>query len=391
MNEQPPKPKSNDRDGLHKRRGIWEFSLRINGRRKSFSTGTRNFQEARKIRAEAIKQQLENRLPTDLAKWPFEKLLAQVTKDRKPHLSEGTIQLEKERSGPLLKHFTGRRVSEIDNAAIRAYQAARIKQVGTRTINLECKLLRQVLKAAKTWGMLSDEFKPLPEDRRGPGRALTDDQLKLLFSVAKSRPGCDAAFYASIVASNTTARSIELKTLRIADVDLINGVVRIGRSKTPAGKRAVPLNDGARWGFCRLLERAHALGSVDPEHFLLPAFRYKRTKSEDRGTGYDPTRHQKTWRTAWRALIRATVKLADNDGAAFRGLRFHDLRHGAITSLAESGASDQTILALAGHLDRAMLEHYSHIRMAAKRKAVDAIQSFVPEDAEPAPVTKKVQ
>ena len=54
-------------------------------------------------------------------------------------------------------------------------------------------------------------------------------------------------------------------------------------------------------------------------------------------------------------------------------IRFHDLRHTCITKLAESQASEQTIMSIAGHLSRRMVEHYSHIRMAAKRAAVDAI------------------
>jgi hypothetical protein len=32
-----------------------------------------------------------------------------------------------------------------------------------------------------------------------------------------------------------------------------------------------------------------------------------------------------------------------------------------------------TLMSIAGHLSRKMLEHYSHIRMAAKRAALDAI------------------
>ena len=36
-------------------------------------------------------------------------------------------------------------------------------------------------------------------------------------------------------------------------------------------------------------------------------------------------------------------------------------------------SGEQTIMAIAGHLSRTMLQHYSHIRMAAKRAAVDAI------------------
>ena len=52
------------------------------------------------------------------------------------------------------------------------------------------------------------------------------------------------------------------------------------------------------------------------------------------------------------------------------GLRFHDLRHHAITELAESTTSDQTIMSIAGHVSPRMLAHYSHVRLEAKRAAV---------------------
>src|SRR3990172_7539214 len=74
------------------------------------------------------------------------------------------------------------------------------------------------------------------------------------------------------------------------------------------------------------------------------------------------------WRSAWRKLTRE---------GGLPGLRFHDMRHHAITELAESGASEQTIMAIAGHVSRKMLEHYSHIRMEAKRSALDAIAQSV--------------
>jgi integrase len=57
------------------------------------------------------------------------------------------------------------------------------------------------------------------------------------------------------------------------------------------------------------------------------------------------------------------------------GFRFHDLRHHAVTELAESQASDQTIMAIAGHVSPRMLAHYSHVRMEAKRKALDVLAS----------------
>ncbi|HXY15429.1 MAG TPA: hypothetical protein VEI26_13090 [Terriglobales bacterium] len=49
------------------------------------------------------------------------------------------------------------------------------------------------------------------------------------------------------------------------------------------------------------------------------------------------------------------------------------MRHTAITTLAESGASDFTIMSVAGHISPKMLERYSHVRMEAKRKAIEAL------------------
>jgi hypothetical protein len=111
----------------------------------------------------------------------------------------------------------------------------------------------------------------------------------------------------------------------------------------------------------------------------------------------NPNRPQKSWRTAWRSLVQRAAKCAGRSAAEcaleagagicgaiaawkraatpFRGLRFHDLRHQAITELAESGASDSTIIALAGHVSRAMMEHYSHTRMEAKRAAVEGLST----------------
>ena len=53
--------------------------------------------------------------------------------------------------------------------------------------------------------------------------------------------------------------------------------------------------------------------------------------------------------------------------------RWHDNRHTFITDLAESGAGDETIRDIAGHVAKQMLKHYSHIRMEAKRRALEAI------------------
>ena len=57
------------------------------------------------------------------------------------------------------------------------------------------------------------------------------------------------------------------------------------------------------------------------------------------------------------------------------GLRFHDLRHTVITELAEMGVADHVLESISGHLSRRMLEHYSHIRIDAKRQALDALDA----------------
>jgi len=79
----------------------------------------------------------------------------------------------------------------------------------------------------------------------------------------------------------------------------------------------------------------------------------------------EPRRHMKGWRTAWRSLTKA---------AGLVGLRFHDLRHQAITELAERSQGDQTIMSIAGHVSQEMLNHYSHIRMESKRRALETLE-----------------
>jgi hypothetical protein len=77
----------------------------------------------------------------------------------------------------------------------------------------------------------------------------------------------------------------------------------------------------------------------------------------------DPTRPVTTLKTAWNN-VRKNAKVKG---------RWHDNRHTLITDLAESGAGDQTIMDIAGHVSKQMLKHYSHIRMEAKRTALESI------------------
>jgi len=46
---------------------------------------------------------------------------------------------------------------------------------------------------------------------------------------------------------------------------------------------------------------------------------------------------------------------------------------GSVFRQIENGTSDSTIMAIAGHVSRRMLERYSHVRMEAKRTAMEAL------------------
>jgi integrase len=77
----------------------------------------------------------------------------------------------------------------------------------------------------------------------------------------------------------------------------------------------------------------------------------------------DPTRPITSFKTAWTKV---------REKAGVKG-RWHDNRRTLVTELAESGAGDEVIMSIAGHVPRAMLSRYSHVRMEAKRRALDEI------------------
>ena len=130
----------------------------------------------------------------------------------------------------------------------------------------------------------------------------------------------------------------------------------MGTSKTEAGTgRVIPLNVTA----IAALE-AHAawytrrFKECRPEWFVF-AFGSPLPK--------DPTRPITSFKTGW-------IKVRKEAGV--KG-RWHDNRHTLVTELAESGAGDEVIMSIAGHVSRAMLSRYSHVRMEAKRRALDEI------------------
>ncbi|MBZ5611196.1 MAG: tyrosine-type recombinase/integrase [Acidobacteriia bacterium] len=378
---------------IYKRTGHWHLDVTIHGvryREALNTTDKRQAKELEKNRIAEIKQgKNASKTGREFARKPFHEAVKVYLEEREPHVAERTIQFETERLGPLVKHFGEKPLLRFKAEDASGYQKARLDAgISGRTVNMETGVLRRMLKRAKIWNAISEDVKALPEDRSAVAKVLPPDLKRKLFETAVSRPEWMVAHCAAVLAVSTTCRGVEIKNLRWQDVDLFNRIATIRRSKTAAGHRTIPLNGDAMAALARLLERARALGSSEPEHYVFPA-------CEERIV--DPMRPQKSWRTAWRKLVRETARRVGREAAQheldsgkglraaiaawkraaapIRGLRFHDLRHQAITEMAEAGASDATLMAVAGHMSRRMLEHYSHVRMAAKRSALEKLES----------------
>src|SRR5215831_12498890 len=279
-----------DNDGLHKRRGIWHTRVKIDGKWRELSLETRNYKEARKNRPAKIQEYEESQKLPDLANLHFEKAADLWLGERLKLVAKGTYKIEKQRLVPLVQKFGNLKLVQITVQHLRSYQLVRIEQVSPRTCNLELKVVRQLLKTARLWSRLAEDYKPLKEPTQGPGRALTPEQEARLFECAQKSLYVSAAFYAGIVAANTTMRGCELKGLQLRDVDLINRTLTVRRNstKTDAGCRLIPLNNAAVWALTKLIERATLLKATDAEHYLFPAFRCKHTKEgQAAGSGYD--------------------------------------------------------------------------------------------------------
>jgi hypothetical protein len=166
---------------------------------------------------------------------------------------------------------------------------------------------------------------------------------------------------ALMLALNAGMRDAEMKTLTWGQISFEKRYLAVGRSKTEAGEgRTIPLNSVLYEALSAYSKwYTERFGEIRPEWYVFP-FGKPRPN--------DPTRPVTTLKTAWQNL-REKAKVTG---------RWHDSRHTLVTELAESGVSDQMIMDIAGHVSKQMLKHYSHIRMEAKRTALESIVEKTP-------------
>ncbi len=342
--------------------GIWWMRFRFGGRFVHESTRTKS-----KTLAREAERQRRRELET---KWnhverrslppTFERAASAWLEAEKPHLAERTYEIyDSAIRCHLIPSLGPRLLCDISADAVASYQAKRKKAgASARTINKELQVLRQIMKRHKLWANLQGDVK-FEREHSDIGKALSREDEKNLLAACGPNPLLNAVV---TLALNTALRKNEIRFLRWSQIDFEKRTVTVGKSKTQAGSgRLIPLNKPA---FDALAKWAGRLVESNAKDYAFPACEAAgiERKHPDMER-IDPSRPITSWRSAWRAALKR----------AGLQIRFHDLRHTCITKLAESQASEHTLMAIAGHVSRKMIEHYSHIRIEAKRAALDAI------------------
>lgn len=255
-------------------------------------------------------------------------------------------------------------LKSIHDGHLRCYQDARAvcagdwkRPCGQNRIRKEVSLLKMVMKLAKVWSEdLNNSFDLLPVKDADIIRAPEPRQVALLLAVMLKKDEWLWIYYWSVLSLATCASTLEIRMLRLKDVNLEHRTVRVGpeASKNKFRNRTIPIEsqealDAAAW----LVNRARRLGCYHPDHFLLPF-----------GVGskhaVDPTQPMTKYamKNSWN-LIRKRAGLPH--------VRPYDLRHIAITRRVERGDTPQQIMPFSGHIGAKMLRHYTAVSMEAKR------------------------
>jgi integrase len=344
---------------------FYHYEFFQDGRRYRGSTGTADKEEAlaeerrqrerlNKSYSDILEEEARQQRRKTLTKAADEFLVEYRLKHESATFAEYAL-------GHVTDHLGKKLVVEITPNVVKAYQAARLAEKGgPKTINDEVLLLLRLCgdQGDLIRGRMRRDKTLKLKIPPSPGRAYSaDEKARMLDEARKLRS--KNIYPALVLDLNCGLRDRELRELRWRQIDLEHKkALTVGKSKTEAGTgRVIPLNDTvlvalnthAAWYIKRF-------GECKPEWYVFAA---------GKGQPNDPTRPVTTLRTAW-TKVRDKAKVVG---------RWHDNRHTLVTELAESGAGDEVIMSIAGHVSRAMLSRYSHVRMEAKRRALDEIAS----------------
>lgn len=271
--------------------------------------------------------------------------LAEVTPSKKPT----TRKAETTKAKQLIQHLGKYSLAALSGEVIANFRDARLASITKRgrptsnnTVRLELALLSHLFTVAiQEWG-LGLTFNPVlnirkPSPGEGRDRRLSPEEERRLLTAVNNHSNPMLGWIVCI-ALETSMRSSEITGLRCHQVDLKKRVVRLADTKNDSA-RTVPLSKLATKAFEMALDNPLRPDDCNLVFFGEPGKDKKRR----------PYAFTKTW-----GLIKKRLGMSD--------LRFHDLRHEAVSRLIEAGFSDQETAAISGHKSMQMLRRYTHLR-----------------------------
>jgi integrase len=298
------------------------------------------------VRGMFIKRAPSERLTLEVA---MKRYLAEVTPTKRPFTQQG----EKQRAVPLGEHFGKYALAGITSEMVASYRDKRLagedrskdgepRPRAANTVRLELALLGHLFTIAiKEWG-IGLQVNPVLNIRRpspaaGRNRRLSAGEEKKLFAAIDKHSNPMLRWIVRI-AVETGMRSSEIATLRISQVDVRRRIVHLLETKNTL-PRTVPLTQVAT----KLFREALA-NPARPQECELIFFGEP---------GKDAVRRPYNFNKIWMEIKRSV---------GCEDLRFHDLRHEAVSRLVEAGLSDQEVSAISGHRSMQMLKRYTHLR-----------------------------
>ncbi len=250
----------------------------------------------------------------------------------------------------LLPFFKDHKLTEITAQEVDRYKAAKVRErerkeverpLSNRTINKTLTRLGQILDVAVRYDLIEHnpvkaKVEKLKEAK--PKRArLSGKQVQVLLQAA----GSNRTLIATAIMAGGL-RVSELTHLRWREVDLREGLINLGTSKTDAGLREIIIEPE----LVQLL-REHKIGSKwsRPGDFVFPG--RSRTKPRERNSVRT--------RVLYGAIAKANKLLAEEDHPALpEGITFHSLRRTYAALRAEQGEHPAVTAAQMGHVDPRM-------------------------------------
>ena len=281
-----------------------------------------------------------------------------------------------ERYSAILRHFIAylgpkaeQDISHLNSREISAARDHLAQKLTPSSANLMVKTLRTALNQALRDGFVDTNeasrvtlIKRLKKAKRRP---FTKPEIRKLLKVA------DFEWRGIILCGLYTGLRIsDIALLTWENLDLVNAVLTLESRKTER-RMDIPIASRLKQYFDELP------AGDDPAAPLFPSVYARRIANKTSG----PTSAQFRKIMVKAGLVEARTHNTTGKGRGAKRevskLSFHCLRHTATSMLKNAGVSDAVARDIIGHESEAISRQYTHIDMAAKRKAIESLPDIL--------------